>query len=74
MQRILARQAWSEVQRRWLKRIEEQILNGVVVDRASMDDGLFRGDGGFQRLNRIFDGQLAQVLGDINEEVWKKAA
>jgi type I restriction enzyme, R subunit len=74
MQRILQRQAWNPVQRRWLKRIEEQILVEVVVDRASLDDGLFRADGGFNRLNRIFDGQLERVLGEINEEVWKKAA
>jgi len=74
MQRIRARQPWTEVQRKWLKRIEEQILSEVVVDRASIDEGLFRADGGFQRLNKIFNGQLESVLGDINEELWKKAA
>lgn len=74
MQRILSRRPWTEVQRKWLKRIEEQLLREVVVDRASIDEEPFRADGGFQRLNKIFGGQLESVLGDINEELWKKAA
>jgi type I restriction enzyme, R subunit len=74
MQRILARKSWTEVQRKWLKRIEEHLLREVVVDRASIDEEPFRADGGFQRLNKIFGGQLDAVLGDINEELWKKAA
>jgi type I restriction enzyme, R subunit len=74
MQRILARKSWTEIQRKWLKRIEEQLLREVVVDHASIDEEPFRADGGFQRLNKIFGGQLDAVLGDINEELWKKAA
>jgi type I restriction enzyme R subunit len=58
MQRILARKSWTEIQRKWLKRIEEQLLREVVVDRASIDEEPFRADGGFQRLNKIFGGQL----------------
>lgn len=74
MQRIYARNQWTEVQRKWLKRIEEQLLREVVVDRAAIDEEPFRADGGFQRLNKIFGGQLEAVLADINEELWKKAA
>ncbi len=74
MRRILASKPWTDVQRKWLKRIEEQLLREIVVDRAAIDDDPFRADGGFQRLNRVFSGQLELVLADINEEVWKKVA
>jgi type I restriction enzyme R subunit len=74
MKRILARKPWTEVQRKWLKRIGEQLLREVVVDRASIDEEPFRADGGFQRLNKVFGGQLEAVLSDINEELWKKVA
>ena len=74
MQRILKKAKWTDVQRKWLQRIEEQLLREAVVDRASLDEEPFRRDGGFQRLNKIFAGQLESVLGDINEELWKKAA
>jgi type I restriction enzyme, R subunit len=74
MQRILSRRPWTEVQRKWLKRIEEQLLREVVVDRASIDEEPFRADGGFSRLNKVFGGQLEAVLSDIGEELWKKTA
>lgn len=74
MQRILARRPWTEVQRKWLRRIEEQIIREIVVDRAAIDEEPFSKDGGFQRLNKIFGGQLEIVLADINEQVWEKAA
>jgi type I restriction enzyme R subunit len=73
MRKILARQAWTDVQRKWLKRIEEQLLRETVVDRAAIDEEPFRADGGFQRLNKVFDGNLEVLLGDINEQVWGAA-
>ena len=74
MQRVLSSRFWTEVQRKWLKRIEEQVIREIVVDRAAIDEEPFVKDGGFQRLNKIFGGQLEAVLSDINDELWKKAA
>ncbi len=74
MRRILARRSWTEPQRQWLRRIEQQMIKEIVVDRESLDQGNFQRDGGFQRLNRIFEGQLETILGDINEEMWQRQA
>lgn len=70
---ILAQGKWTDVQRQWLNRIGEQIEKTVVVDKAALDDAPFDEKGGFPRLNKIFDGKLETILGDINEEIWKKA-
>ncbi|MBJ7899712.1 MAG: type I restriction-modification system endonuclease [Cyanobacteria bacterium RI_101] len=74
VRRILAKQAWTDPQRRWLERIGEQVTKQGVVDREALDQEPFRADGGFNRLNRIFDGQLEAILGDINEELWQRTA
>jgi type I restriction enzyme R subunit len=74
MKRIFAKHPWTGVQRKWLKRIADQILRESVVDRAAIDEEPFRADGGYQRLNKIFEGRLDSVLSDINEELWKRAA
>ena len=74
MQRILSSRQWTEVQRKWLKRIEEQIVREIIVDRAAIDEEPCSKDGGFQRLNKVFGGQLETVLRDINGELWKIAA
>jgi type I restriction enzyme, R subunit len=73
MQRILAGRAWTDPQKRWLRRIGEQIEKEIVVDRDAMDHDPFAADGGFARLNRVFDGELEAVLTRINEEMWKRA-
>ena len=74
MRRILSRQAWTTPQRQWLRRIGEQIIREMIVDRDALNQEPFQKDGGFNRLNRIFDGQLETILGDINEELWQRKA
>ena len=74
VRRILKKHPWTDLQRKWLERIGEQIIKEVVVDLEALDQGNFQRDGGFKRLNRDFDGQLEQILGDINEEMWLKQA
>jgi type I restriction enzyme R subunit len=45
----------------------------TVVDRASFDVGQFDADGGLARLNKVFDGKLDTILGELADEVWKDA-
>jgi type I restriction enzyme R subunit len=74
MNRILASRTWTEIQKRWLRRIAEQIEKEIVVDRSALDRQPFAADGGFTRLNRVFGGSLEGVLAEINEELWKRTA
>ncbi len=46
----------------------------IIVDKNSMNAAQFREVGGFNRINRVFDGKLEQILKDINESVWEKQA
>jgi len=73
MQRVMASRAWNDPQKRWLRRIGEQVEKEIVVDREAIDREPFAADGGFARLNRVFDGGLEAVLSGINEEMWKRA-
>ena len=74
IQRILSAHTWTEVQKKWLKRIDEQLTHEIIVDRTALDEDPFSKNGGFVRLNKIFGGKLEVVLADINEEVWKEVA
>ncbi|MGY8679575.1 type I restriction-modification system endonuclease [Bradyrhizobium sp. UFLA05-153] len=73
LQRVLQARKWSDPQKRWLRRIGEQVEKEIIVDRDALDRDPFAADGGFARLNKVFDGELERVLSDINEEMWKKA-
>jgi type I restriction enzyme R subunit len=75
MDRIVKRGNWTEPQRKWLERIGKAVAQVGVADRAVLDEEQFREEtGGFTRLNRIFDGKLDAILGDINDELWSKSA
>jgi type I restriction enzyme R subunit len=74
MRTIMASRQWTELQKRWLKRIGEQIEKEIVVDREAMDKDPFITHGGFNRFNKVFGGELESILAGINETMWKKTA
>jgi type I restriction enzyme R subunit len=60
-------------QSKWLDRIGAQVKLETVVDKASLERGEFKANGGFKRLNNVFDGKLDALLGELAEEVWRDA-
>ncbi len=77
LQRTLASRPWTAPQRQWLQRIAAQTKANLIVDRAAFDDRdlVFRREGGgFDRLDRLFGGELAAVLGRFNAAIWESDA
>jgi type I restriction enzyme R subunit len=70
MKKILARQPWTAPQRQWLERIGQQLKQETVVDKAALDQGQFKAQGGFKRIDKVFGGHLEQVLIDIKSKIW----
>jgi len=65
--------AWTHPQRDWLKRIAAQTKANLLVDRAALDDPdlIFKREGGgFNRLDKLFNGQLQPVLEAFNDALW----
>ena len=74
MTKILASKNWTNPQRQWLERIGKQFKENTLVDRDAIDQGQFKEYGGFNRLNKTFDGQLEELLGQITDQIWSSAA
>ena len=70
MKRINGMQAWTKMQQQWLERIERQLLKESIVDRTDFDRGAFKDHGGFIRIDKLFQGHLKDVLGDINNALY----
>jgi type I restriction enzyme, R subunit len=49
------------------------MVKETVVDKAALDRGEFKSQGGFERINKVFEGKLEQVLGELHDTVWKQA-
>lgn len=74
MRTIMASHKWNAPQRRWLERIGKQLRVETLVDRDAIDSGQFREQGGFKRLDKVFEGRLDEILGDLNQALWEPAA
>jgi type I restriction enzyme, R subunit len=77
LRKMLASRTWTTPQRQWLQKLAAQTKANLIVDRAAFDDPdlLFqREGGGFSRLDRIFGGQLQEVLDTFNESLWAPVA
>lgn len=70
---ILRKRDWTDVQRKWIERIRRQLEIEIVIDRAAFDAEPFASLGGWPRIDRVFNGELEQVVRDINESIWKEA-
>jgi type I restriction enzyme R subunit len=71
---LLKAQPWTTPQRQWLNRIAAQTKANIIVDREALDDPdlIFRREGGgFTRLDRMFDGHLADTLDSFHDLLWK---
>jgi len=77
LQKMLASRVWTTPQRQWLQKIAAQTKANLIVDHAALDDPdlvFKREGGGFTRLDRIFGGELAQVLETFNDALWEDTA
>ncbi|MBD2101778.1 type I restriction-modification system endonuclease [Leptolyngbya sp. FACHB-261] len=75
LKKILTSRAWTPPQRQWLERIGKQLKVETIVDREALDQGMFKVQGGgFERLNRTFEGKLEEILVEINDALWQSAS
>lgn len=74
MQKILSSRSWTPAQEQWLKRIGKQFEKEVIVDREALDAGEFRARGGFDRINKTFNGELEAILQSISDSMWQVAS
>jgi type I restriction enzyme, R subunit len=69
MKKIYAMKVWPNLQKGWLERIEKQLLKESVLDpnpEKAFDVEPFKSRGGYKQLNKIFGGQLDDIVSKIN--------
>lgn len=73
LRKVLESNAWTPPQRMWLERIGKQLKEETVVDKDAFNKGQFEASGGFNRINKVFEGRLEQVLADLGDALWQQA-
>lgn len=69
MREVYKMHAWTPNQKRWLERIEKQLVKEIILDRDRISE-IFDQDGGSQRLDKYLNNQLDDVLNEIQIHLW----
>lgn len=65
--KIKASRSWNKTQLKWIERFEKQLLAETILTRQDLDLQPFVNEGGFKRLNAIFDEELEPLIVQLNE-------
>ena len=74
VQRLIEGRPWTLKQKQWLTRIGRALKGQPVGDPAILSEPLFAQSGGFELVDRAFDGTLGEVLMDLNAAIWDSRA
>ena len=64
---------FTKVQLGWLSRIESYLENELIISTNTFDsDPRFRQLGGLHRADLVFDGHLAEIIGELNDHMYQE--
>ncbi|MCP4052303.1 MAG: type I restriction-modification system endonuclease [Mesoflavibacter sp.] len=70
VEKVRAMSDWNAIQLKWIDRIEKQLLQETIITKEDLDKEPFRSDGGFKRLDKIFENQLTTIIDTINDNLY----
>ena len=73
VEKVRGMKSWNKIQQRWINRFESQLLNENVLQHDDLNQAPFEADGGFDRINKVFEDQLDQLIRQLNENLYQTA-
>lgn len=61
---------WNKIQLKWIERFELQLLRETILRKEDLDQPPFSENGGFDRLNKLFEDELEQVINQLNQNLY----
>lgn len=70
IEKIRVMKKWNKIQLKWIDRFEKQLLQENILTKNDLDLAPFKSDGGYNRLNKIFNNELDDILIILNEQLY----
>jgi len=70
VQKIRDMKSWNKIQLKWLDRFEAQLIKEMIITKQDLDQEPFKNDGGYKRLNKIFENNLDTILNQLNDNLY----
>jgi type I restriction enzyme, R subunit len=61
---------WTDTQLVWLNRLGKTIKNEICLDKEYLNTGIFLDQGGFERINKVFDNNLENIIEELKIKIW----
>ena len=68
--KLKSRHQWNAVQLKWIDRFEKQLMAETILTKQDLDLRPFVDEGGFKRLNKIFNNELEELITELNSELY----
>ncbi|MDR6489135.1 type I restriction enzyme R subunit [Chryseobacterium vietnamense] len=68
--KLKSKHQWTAVQLRWIDRFEKQLMAETILTKQDLDLRPFVDEGGFTRLNKIFNNELEELIIELNNELY----
>ena len=65
--KIKSSRSWNKTQLKWIERFEKQLIAETILTKQDLDLQPFVSEGGFKRLNDIFEDKLEPLILQLNE-------
>ncbi|HZK68015.1 MAG TPA: type I restriction-modification enzyme R subunit C-terminal domain-containing protein, partial [Paludibacter sp.] len=73
VEKVRAMKSWNKIQQKWIDRFEHQLLSENILQHDDLNLAPFNENGGFDRLNKVFEEQLDQLIIQLNENLYQTA-
>jgi type I restriction enzyme R subunit len=67
---ISQKKNWTDTQRVWLNRLGKTIKNEICLDKDYLNTGIFLEQGGFDRINKVFESDLENIIEELKIKIW----
>ncbi|MGL4583400.1 MAG: type I restriction-modification system endonuclease, partial [Flavobacterium sp.] len=68
--KIKSSRDFTKIQLKWIDQFEKQLLAEKVLQRQDLDLQPFLTDGGFKRLDKLFNHELENLVNELNQELY----
>ena len=64
--KIKQKRNWNATQTKWIERFERQLVAETILTQNDLDLSPFLDEGGFTRLDKIFNHELGSIIEELN--------
>lgn len=72
--KIRHKKNWNALQKKWLDVIEKQLLLENIMQKEDFDKSAFKNQGGFKKIDNIFNGELESIIDELNQYLFNISA